>query len=145
MEAGDESTLSADPDTSRAASGLGEVELPPNFDGDEADSADLVDYVSRIAIRAAVHTGPLPPAAEVEKYERLLPGAADRLFALLERKQEADLDLERMRTAAEVEIARAEADIARAAGREAAAASRRGQWMSAALLRSSLRSHWWPF
>lgn len=33
------------------------------------------------------HSGPLPPPEMLEKYERLLPGAAERLFQMAEKEQ----------------------------------------------------------
>lgn len=33
------------------------------------------------------HSGPLPPAEEISLYEQTLPGAAERIFAYMEREQ----------------------------------------------------------
>ena len=38
---------------------------------------------------AQFRSGPLPPPSEVEHYNRILPSAADRLFTMAEREQEA--------------------------------------------------------
>jgi len=44
---------------------------------------DLVNRVTRIQ-RISSYSGPLPPAYELDKYEQVLPGAADRIIALAE-------------------------------------------------------------
>ena len=38
-------------------------------------------------VTARLTTGPIPPAAEVEHYEKILPGAFDRLLIMAEKSQ----------------------------------------------------------
>ena len=42
--------------------------------------------VQHVVARAEWH-GPLPPSSEIERYQSLLPDAAERLFAMAEREQ----------------------------------------------------------
>lgn len=53
----------------------------------------------------ATWTGPLPPADQVEAYERVLPGSFNRLLSMAERQQDHRIDLEK--TVASGSIARA--------------------------------------
>ena len=41
---------------------------------------------------AATYSGPLPPPAQLEHYERILPGAAERILAMVETEQRARLE-----------------------------------------------------
>ena len=42
-----------------------------------------------------VTSGPLPPAAELERYERILPGAADRILAMAEQSLQSEIEGQR--------------------------------------------------
>lgn len=42
-----------------------------------------------------VTSGPLPPAAELERYERILPGAADRILSMAERSLQSEIEGQR--------------------------------------------------
>lgn len=64
------------------------------------------------------YSGLLPLANEVEKYERVLPGAADRIFSLTERQQEhrfhqerVDRDIAQKASEANVEVAKSNARV----------------------------------
>lgn len=46
----------------------------------------------QLIAHAALHIGPLPPAEELAKYEKVLPGAADRIVAMAEREQQHRLE-----------------------------------------------------
>jgi len=65
----------------------------PVSTGPEAGESDNERGVSRQFVQAA-YVGPLPPAAEFERYEDALPGAADRILAMAEREQQARLNRE---------------------------------------------------
>ncbi|HOO50495.1 MAG TPA: DUF2335 domain-containing protein [Alphaproteobacteria bacterium] len=52
--------------------------MPKNSDGLSRDTASG-------AILSVSYEGPLPPAVEMEKYNRILPGAAERVFAMAEK------------------------------------------------------------
>ena len=42
---------------------------------------------------AQQYTGPIPMASELEKYEQVLPGAADRILKMAEKNNENEIDL----------------------------------------------------
>lgn len=44
---------------------------------------------SVVAVQQATYSGPIPPPAAMEQYERIVPGAANRILAMAEREQEA--------------------------------------------------------
>ncbi len=61
---------------------------PVSEGGDERPSRQLV--------RAeAYYSGPLPDAAQMERYERTLPGAADRIIAMAESEEEHRHEVEK--------------------------------------------------
>ncbi len=74
-------------------------------------------------VHQEVFIGPLPPPEVIERYERLLPGAADRVLALAEREQA-------QRHALETEALRAQIEDQRTvhSGRT------RGQWLGFAIV-----------
>lgn len=39
-------------------------------------------------MRSEIYSGPIPPPEAFEKYEKVLPGAADRIMKMTERQQE---------------------------------------------------------
>jgi uncharacterized membrane protein len=59
------------------AAGRGEIAAP----GDDEDWP----FAGSAWMAAQVRTGPLPEAAEFQKYEAVLPGAADRILRITER------------------------------------------------------------
>ena len=40
--------------------------------------------------QSLVYSGPLPPASEMDKYEKICPGAADRILKMRNNKQNID-------------------------------------------------------
>lgn len=85
-------------------------ELVPGSDhpvpdaADEQASSDILKGLERLpagfAFRArSVRIGPLPPADELEKYEAVLPGAADRIVKMAEGQanHRAQLETEALR------------------------------------------------
>ena len=48
--------------------------------------------LSGIQVRAELHTGPLPPPEVVERYERLMPSAFDRILTMAENSQQAMIE-----------------------------------------------------
>lgn len=57
--------------------------------GDEPDGTKgkARNPIGQLIAHAALHVGPLPPAEELDKYERVLPGSADRIVAMAEKEQ----------------------------------------------------------
>lgn len=102
-----------------------DLEEPEVLDGEEVPR--LTD---RIVSVLASYSGPLPPASEVARYESVLPGAADRLISLHERREAARLERERDLAAAEIEIAKIQAGIAQKSNNAAIDATRRGQLLA---------------
>ena len=45
----------------------------------------VADGAQRVTITRQKHSGPLPPAVELQAYDNVLPGAADRIVAMAER------------------------------------------------------------
>jgi len=48
--------------------------------------------IGTIRVTAQWETGPLPSPDMLREYEVVMPGAADRLFTMAERSQQADID-----------------------------------------------------
>jgi uncharacterized membrane protein len=69
----------------------------PSFASDEVPNSELDEIVERLPaadqerIRAVVaqstYSGPIPPPAHLQRYEEILPGAAERIFAMTEKEQ----------------------------------------------------------
>lgn len=74
--------------------------------------------VSHTEARLEHHSGPLPDPATLEKYERLLPGAAERVFVMAEQEAAHRRKLETDHLVASIETTKAR-------WRE----QHRGQWM----------------
>ena len=57
--------------------------------GNEPDGAKgkTRNPIGQLIALSALHVGPLPPAEELAKYERVLPGSADRIVAMAEKEQ----------------------------------------------------------
>lgn len=53
----------------------------------EANSSQLPDGKGKRKITVATFSGPLPPPAVLEQYERTVPGCSERLLKLLEEQQ----------------------------------------------------------
>ncbi|WP_248730232.1 DUF2335 domain-containing protein [Vreelandella populi] len=78
-------------------------------------------------------SAPIPPAQEVEYYDRIMPGAADRIFALAENQQAHRLEQERKQL--EINTKVTESNICTADSNIRAQDAtileiRRGQWMA---------------
>jgi uncharacterized membrane protein len=43
-------------------------------------------------VRAELHAGPLPPPSVMAEYERIMPGASDRIFVIAEKNQQASIE-----------------------------------------------------
>ena len=64
--------------------------------GEDAE-ADTEVILQRITSVVAEHTsGPLPPPSMLRSYQEVLPGAADRIFTLMEQQSAHRQELERM-------------------------------------------------
>ncbi|GEM_PF-1022421 len=51
------------------------------------DKSELIEIA--MSVRETVyHSGPLPPASELEEYERICPGASERIIRMAEAEQE---------------------------------------------------------
>jgi uncharacterized membrane protein len=85
--------------------------------GDGSGTGDTPPvHVIQVASRQEVlHVGPLPPAAELKRYDEALPGSAHRIVTMAEKEQDIRIELAR------ADIANAKAGHARMA---------RGQWMA---------------
>ena len=79
---------------------------PPVPDAaDEQTSSDILEILERLPAgfsfraRTSIRSGPLPPADEMEKYEAVLPGAADRIVKMAEGQanHRAELETEALR------------------------------------------------
>lgn len=53
---------------------------------------------------AASWTGPLPPPAALEQFDRIIPNGAERIMSMCEREQKSRLDKERIYALTEVTI-----------------------------------------
>ena len=42
--------------------------------------------MQQVSMEAAYHHGPIPPSGELERYNNILPGAADRIIAMAEQQ-----------------------------------------------------------
>ncbi|MBY6208781.1 MULTISPECIES: DUF2335 domain-containing protein [Halomonas] len=79
------------------------------------------------------HSGPVPPAAEIARYEQILPGAADRIFTMAEQEQQHRHQEEKDQNEANARIANANvrASDSNVRAQDASIAEiRRGQWMA---------------
>ena len=77
--------------------------------------------------------GPVPPAEEIARYEQVMPGAADRIFAMAEQEQQHRHQAESEQNAANARIADANirASDSNVRAQDASIAEiRRGQWMA---------------
>jgi uncharacterized membrane protein len=54
--------------------------------GGKSKSKGYAPTGRQTSITAASYQGPLPPAAQLEQYERTLPGAADRIMTAFEKQ-----------------------------------------------------------
>lgn len=63
----------------------------------EAVPKDKKEMVERAltVIRSEIYSGPIPSPESFEKYEKVLPGAADRILKMAERQQEHRMSLEK--------------------------------------------------
>jgi uncharacterized membrane protein len=57
-------------------------------DGAEGEPGNNRIPLGQLIALSALHVGPLPPAEELAKYERVLPGSADRIVAMAEKEQQ---------------------------------------------------------
>lgn len=58
--------------------------------------------------KAIIHQsyqGPIPPSLELERYEQVLPGAAERILAMAEREQASRHDREDLETRTNIKLA----------------------------------------
>ncbi|WP_404377720.1 DUF2335 domain-containing protein [Vreelandella aquamarina] len=75
--------------------------------------------------RSLTYSGPLPPSSEMERYETITPGAADRILAMAEQQQRHRHNQESKENEANARIADSNIRIQDASIKEV----RRGQWM----------------
>ena len=62
---------------------VGEVLDAEEVDLDESDSARLIRESTRVEMHTS-HEGPLPTPEDFERYDKVLPGAAERIMVLTE-------------------------------------------------------------
>ncbi|OBG21760.1 hypothetical protein A5765_21680 [Mycolicibacterium celeriflavum] len=100
---------------------------PDEVDGGaQTVEAEIVESVAKKAARREVkrtltsYRGPIPPAAELQAYDNVLPGAAERILHMAEKSLESQI---------EVDTTLAHGDVA---------SIRRGQWQSTAIVGASL-------
>lgn len=71
---------------------LGSDQLPDKeLQSDPTQAANILKF----DVTRRVRTGPIPPAEELEKYEKLLPGLADRIVKMAEKEQTHQHDLQK--------------------------------------------------
>lgn len=95
-------------------------------------SRDAIIQASKITHSS----GPLPPAEEMFRYEQVMQGAADRIFAMAEQEQEHRHEAEREQNAANARVADANirASDSNVRAQDASIKEiRRGQWMAFSL------------
>ncbi|WP_312963915.1 DUF2335 domain-containing protein [Stutzerimonas nitrititolerans] len=90
---------------------------------------------SRQSIIATQHTvaGPIPSAQEFQRYDQILPGAADRILTMAEENQRRRHESETITDKANQRLAEANALAVEAGARASDCANeeaRRGQWMA---------------
>ena len=87
----------------------------------------------RFQAQQITHSGPVPPAEEIARYEQVMPGAADRIFTMAEQEQKHRHQEESEQTASNARIAEANirASDSNARAQDASIGEiRRGQWMA---------------
>lgn len=67
---------------------------------DVVSSKDVKDDAKRliaelVSVRQETYSGPIPQASELEKYEKVLPGSADRIIKMAESQSEHRHELEK--------------------------------------------------
>ena len=62
-------------------------------------------------VRAVSYAGPLPPAAEIQRWEEVLPGAAERFLTLLEEQTRHEIQIDREQVALAHKAATQEHDL----------------------------------
>ncbi len=82
-------------------------QLPASAPQTQSDSEGQVEQ----RVRAVGYAGPLPPAAEIQRWEEILPGAAERFLTLLEEQTRHEMDIDREQVALAHEEAKPEHDL----------------------------------
>ncbi len=82
-------------------------QLPASAPQAQSDSEGQVEQRAR----AVSYAGPLPPAAEIQRWEEILPGAAERFLTLLEEQTRHEISLDREQIALAHEAAKQEHDL----------------------------------
>ena len=59
-------------------------------DQNQKNALSKTETNSKIAVQT-VYQGPIPPASELEKYDNILPGAADRILKMAEKNNENEI------------------------------------------------------
>lgn len=91
------------------------------------------EQLPQILAQQKITSGPIPSAQEFEYYERVLPGAADRILSMAESNQARRHESESMADASNQKLAAANAEAVLAGARasdEASSEARRSQWMA---------------
>ena len=86
---------------------------------DHQQNQQASQSVIQTQTRAIVHQGPLPHPDELTAYDSILPGAAERIFAMATDEQKHRHEQEKSITDANIEIARRNSDE-----------TKRAQWMA---------------
>ena len=82
-------------------------QLPASAPHAQSDSEGQVEQ----SARAVSYAGPLPPAAEIQRWEEILPGAAERFLTLLEEQTRHEISLDREQIALAHEATNLEHDL----------------------------------
>lgn len=56
---------------------------------------ERVKLIKQVTEELTISSGPLPPASEIQKYENVCPGAADRIIAMAEKQLEHRTSMEK--------------------------------------------------
>ena len=82
-------------------------QLPESAPQAQSDSEGQVEQ----RVRTVGYAGPLPPAAEIQRWEETLPGAAERFLTLLEEQTRHEIYLDREQVALAHEATNLEHDL----------------------------------
>ena len=111
--------------------------------GDVGDPPAQYMLPLQIEQRSVEMRGPLPAASEFAGYERVLPGAADRILAMAEREQAHLIEVRALRARAYVKAVEAESERCERLDTATAATIQRAQWMAFLFLIGMLAVSWW--
>ncbi|WP_081195373.1 DUF2335 domain-containing protein [Halomonas sp. BC1] len=105
------------------------TDSPDSHTRDSSQQSPASSNNQSIIAQQLTYSGPLPPSAEMEKYERISPGAADRILAMAEKEQAHRHEQEEKENAVNSRIAESNIRSQDASISEI----KRGQWMAYSL------------